>query len=836
MIGKIIGGFFKFIGWTILIVIMSISFASILLFWKFRPAIKENIRIARADVSDSTYESFLTTETSYVFGDNNRVLAKINVGQDAEYLLYENIPRDVVNAFVAVEDRNFWNHNGIDLKGITRVLYNYVKSDGGEAHGASTITQQVTRRTFLNFDATIERKIREIFYSFEVERRYSKEEIMEFYVNDIYYANQCYGISSAAKFYFNKPISELSLSQVAYLCAIPNSPAYYNPIKNKDNAIPRRNKILSDMFECNYITMEEYQNALNEEIVLDLEGSNIEFSNYQTTYATKCAVEYFMKLNDFYFRSNFRNEDDYKNYLMLYSKAYEKAYKQISSGGYKIYTSLNDEAQNTLQKAIDDELAFNKDITEEGLYDLQSAATLIDNSTHKVIAIVGGRTQNNLEEIIDIEENNNVEENKIEEIENNTDDIEDAENADQTKDKDTTKNNDNENIYSLNRAFQSFRQPGSSIKPLVVYTPALERGFTPDYSIIYDISTTAANAKDADIEKLTGKPYIFRKAVEQSKNGCAYYVYYRIGPKTGLEYIQNMGFKKIVPDDYYMPSGLGGLTYGVTTEEMASAYSTLANSGKYVKPTCIVSILNKDGEEIFEDYEEKEIYTESAANAMIDVLKGVITDGTARHSVKWEYDIDVAGKTGTTNEQKDGWFCGCSPYYTLAIWVGNDKPKTVENLQGGTYPAKIWSNAMNVIHKDLAEAHFNDYDLKELLKNNEDFIAIMPDRDGEEILSGTYTVNDYRFDRFTGKEATKYIEMLEGIVVIADNNDVSRGQMYFENANALINTITDVNYKQELSNRLYAASTNYMNLVNIYQTMLNNALNATLLQQMQQPQ
>ena len=777
MFKNIIKSFFSFLGWFFLTLLLIGTTASIVIFIKIRPIIKENIEAAYTAIQDSEYEDFLTNETTYIFNDNNKILKKLTLDQDSEYLEYKDIPRDVVNAFVAVEDRNFWNHDGIDLRGIVRVIFRYAQTDGNEKHGASTITQQITRRTFLNFDVTMERKIKEIFYSMELEKKYTKEEIMEFYVNDIYYANQCYGISSASKFYFNKNVKDLSLSQIAYICAIPNSPTYYDPVKDYKKALPRRDKILNDMYECGYISEKELNEALDEVIKLDLSGNVVEFSNYQTTYAIKCATEYFMKLDEFKFRYKFDDEADFKTYQEEYQEAYTKAYNKMASGGYKIYTSLNDEKQEILQNAIDNNLAFNKEVSDDGIYTLQSAGTLIDNTTRKVVAIVGGRTQ---------------------EVDEETENTE-------------------ENVYSLNRAFQSFRQPGSSIKPLVVYTPGLEKGFTPD-SVIYSISVSAANQKGTDIASLLGSPWTYRRAVEKSNNGAAYYVYFRVGPRNGIEHIQNMHFKKILPDDYFMASGLGGLTYGVSTEEMASGYSTLVNDGKFKEATCITSIINSKGTEIYEEDEEVEVYKKAAANAMTDILKGVITNGTARGNVSWKYNIDVGGKTGTTNESKDGWFCGISPYYTLSVWVGKDDPTPVAGLQGGSYPTKIWSDVMNQIHVDLPEKRFNEYNKKDLLSDSDTYYSYMPGKDDSEIISGSYTVGDYRTDQVTAKEADQFISLLASISVINSEEEVKTGQGYYNSALAIINTIKSNSLREEMTLKLNQTNTQFANVATVFYT------------------
>lgn len=804
MLKRIIFGFLRlitnFIGYIVFTVILLMGMVIIFLFNEVRPFIVDNIKEARETIQASSKEDFLPNETTFIFTDEGRPIKKLTLDQDSEYLEYEKIPQDVIDAFVAIEDRNFWNHKGIDLKGITRVLLEYGQTDGEEKHGASTITQQVTRRAFLTTDKTMERKIKEIFYAFEMEKKYSKEEIMEFYVNDIYYANQCYGIAAASKFYFNKDVNDLTLSETAYLCAIPNIPSYYDPVKNPENAIPRKNKILNDMLECDLITKDEYRIAYNSNINLDYSANHIEISDYQTTYAIKCATEYFMKLDGFEFRYEYEDSEDFNEYNRLYNEAYEIAYKKLCSQGYRVYTSLNDDVQNFMQEALDKQMAWNTEINDKGVYELQAAATLIDNSTGKVIAIVGGRSQDKEE----LEEA--LEEEKV------------TENSEENNEETEVMKDDSETLYSLNRAYQSFRQPGSSIKPLIVYTPGMELMFTPK-STIFSISVTAVNKKGTDISKLTGPAYSYRDAVVTSNNGAADYVYYRVGPRNGLQYLQNMGFHKIVPEDYTMSSGLGGFTYGVSTEEMAGAYCALANGGIHRNPTCIVSIIDRNGNEIYVDEEEKQVYGKDASYAMCDIIKGVITRGTARRSVKWDKKIDIGGKTGTTNDYKDGWFAGNTPYYSLAVWAGYDSPRTVSGLQGGTYPTRIWSDVMNYIHEDLEEAHYEEYDIREMLKYSAKASEFLPDIDPDEELSPGYTVADYRVDRIIGSEAERLIPLIAKLNVITSESDISRGQNYYYAAANSINQISSSKYRGELWGRLNPVYHEYQAAVELYRIL-----------------
>lgn len=623
------------------------------------------MREAKDLVDSSTPDTFRLAQTSYIYSDDGTQLAALAESEDATYLSYEDIPADVVNAFVSVEDRTFWNNSGVDYKGILRVCVNYVKTKGQVAEGASTITQQLARGTFLSNEKTISRKIKEIFIARQLTKKYTKEQIMEFYCNSCCFANGIYGVEDASQKYFGRSVSDLSLSETAYICAIPNRPEYYNPLKNSENAISRRNKILQDMYECDYITKDAGDAALAENItVAEVSDEEDTFYNYEATYAINCAIRYLMKQDGFEFKSHFEDDADYDTYNAYYDEMYKQAKHKLYTGGYKVTTTMNLKAQKNLQKIFDKELAFNTKVDEStGIYQFQGAMTVIDNETGKVVAMIGGRSQDELQQ-----------------------------------------------TYSLNRGFQSFKQPGSSIKPLVIYTPALEEGYDAN-STLTEIDVKAAKKSTSEkISKMSGKKMSLRYAVEDSKNGCAYSLYNIITPKVGLSYIENMNFSKIVQQDYTLSSGLGGLHHGTNTVEMANAYSTLENHGEYRQADCISSILDASGNEIYEEPESKTVYTRSASDQMTDILEGVLNSsaGTAK-GLKWSSasDVAAAAKTGTTNDNNVTWFCGYTPYYTISVWVGYDYPKSVKGLWGNTYPAYIWKEAMLYMIDGKDEADFD---------------------------------------------------------------------------------------------------------------------------------
>lgn len=715
---------------TLLIFLVSLLLLCLLLagilFFKCYPIYQEYQDMAVSVVRESNLETFRLQETSFIYDKNENVIAKLNGDEDSSYLTYEQIPKEAIQAFIAIEDRTFWENSGIDLKGIFRVGINFLKTKGDELHGASTITQQLARNRFLTREVSLERKGKEMLIALELTKKYSKKQIMEFYVNDISFANTYYGLQAAARGYFGVDASELSLSQIAYLCAIPNSPTYYNPYKNPDNAIQRRNKILSDMKELGFITNYQYRDAVAEKITV--QRQRVPLHNYETTYAIDCAVRYLMRRDGFEFCYGFRSREEYEEYHRLYEEVYRQERDALYTGGYNLYTSLDPEKQEQVQSALDGVLEFDGGQAENGIYQLQGAATVIDNESGKVVAIVGGRSQ------------------------------------------ETT-------TYTLNRAFQSPRQPGSSIKPLLVYTPALENGYQST-TLVKNISVSAAKEKGAVVKNLSGDLLPLRSAVEYSKNGAAWSVYDDVTPELGMAYLTQMRFSSIQPDDYYMAASLGGFSTGATTEEMAGAYAALAFEGVYREPTCIVKLVNNEGRDIFEEYPEVRVYQKNSAVLMTDILRGVVTRGTAA-SMYWSSPVDAAGKTGTTNQSKDGWFCGMTPYYTLSVWVGYDQPRQLSSLYGSTYPASIWKKAMERLVEGKEERHFAEPETDSGMGDGSEYLQ---GQRGETLIQEDYTVSDYRKDHVKADAAKILLDSRSG-------QNAGRRQKLYQEAMDLIQEI-----------------------------------------------
>lgn len=727
---------------------------------KYKSILEGYYQEASEIVASSGIEDFKISESSIIYDSKGKEIANLHVNSDLVYLDYDDIPEDVIDAFIAVEDRTFWTNKGIDLKGITRILVDFVQSKGEEKHGASTITQQLARNVYLTHEVSMERKIKEMFISLELTKKYSKEDIMEYYVNNICFANGIYGIGGASRAYFNKEVNELSLSQLVYLCAIPNRPEYYDPYDNPENAIKRRDKILHNMLEVGFISDKEYTKATSEEI--KIKKPKYAFNNYQTTYATDCAVRYLMKLDGFKFKYSFKSMEEYKKYKESYDEEYQIEKHNLYTKGYRIYTSLNTKLTKKLQKVVDNQLAFNTEKDKNTkMYALQGALTCVDNKTRKVVAVIGGRSQKN-------------------------------------------KNS----IYGLNRAYQSPRQPGSSFKPLAVYTPILEEGYNAD-SIVQNIDVSVAKQTGVNAQTLRGESMTLRSAVENSRNGVAWQLFDRLTPKKGLSYINKMKFASVCPSDYYNSASLGGLTYGVTTVEMAGAYSTLANHGKFVEPTCLTSILDKEGNELYKKSKSTKVYTSKASDDMIDILKGVLTRGTAR-SLYWSSssNTEAFAKTGTTNDSKDGWLCGATPYYSIAVWVGYDSPKTLSNLYGGTYPANIWKEAMLTAINGKKDAVFvRDNDDKSYTTSQttpKGYYSYLAGRSDSEVLSSGYTVADYRKDRVIGESVYEVIDEINNLDMSKSGSSDKLEELYKKGL-GIIDTIYSIKYTAEMKGYLNTA-------------------------------
>lgn len=607
-------------------------------------------------------DTFRQTETSIIYDINGNEISTLSGIKELYYVESDEIPSILKQMFVQIEDKEFYEHKGVDYSAILRAALANI-THARIKQGASTITQQLAKNMFLTQDVTWNRKITEMFVAKELEKRFSKDQILEYYINNIYFANGFYGIEAAAEGYFGKRVEELTLSQLAFLAGIPKSPNRYDPFNNFEATIERRDSVLRQMYAAGLISSLEYYAAVEEKIVLST-LKDVRYNSVET-YVFYCAARALMEKDGFVFRTEFVDEEDEESYKEIYNSYYSEYQKSLFTGGYRIYTSIDMEKQELLQNILDLELKDHEETNDEGIFDMQGAAVCIDNETGLVTAIVGGRTQDY-------------------------------------------------DGYMFNRAYQGYRQPGSSIKPLLVYAPYLMLGHTPD-EIVDDSFMLGGPKNSMDVYRGL---ITLTEGLGYSSNVVAWKLMEEMTPMHAIQYLHRLKFAKVGVDNNHQAISVGGFTYGVTPVEMASGYAALENDGVYRKPTCVSRITNSKGENIVDNPGEGyEVYTPLSSKMVTKMMEWGVNNAILKNA-KIDNAI-VAAKSGTTNNNKDGWLAGYSKYYTTVVWVGCDMPKTVEGLGGGTYPLNIWKKYMNIIHEGLELKEFPDY-ADEINEENKD--------------------------------------------------------------------------------------------------------------------
>lgn len=614
---------------------------------------------AREEVFDKlvhlSKDDFIMKEDTVVYDANGKKVGSVNAGS-YKYVSINDISPYIYDGYIAVEDKRFRTHGGVDLVATMRAGVSMLKHNMEITQGGSTITQQVIKNNLLTQNKSYTRKIAEILLAPTIESKFTKAQIMEFYCNSNYYGNKCYGVGAASRYYFGKKCADLEPQEAAMLIGLSNSPASYNPVLHPQAALKKRNRVLKTMCNDGVITPKEYKAAVKKKLnikQLTEEGSSNE--TYVISYAIHCSAISLMEKEDFKFKYVFDSKEDYQKYNKTYSKAYNEKIESIRSGGYKIYTSINMKKQKKLQKSVDEGLAFNKEKdNDSGKYALQGAAVCVNNETGYVEAVVGGRGKND----------------------------------------------------QYNRAYLAARQSGSAIKPLIDYTPGFESGMYSPSTIVNDNKFTngPSNAGGA----YYGSVHI-REAVARSLNTVAWQVLDNISVKYGLSFLDKLHFHNIsYIDNDNMALSLGGFTEGVRVVDMAKGFSTLANNGSFSDRTCVKKIEHVSDGVVYKNNNEKtQVYSEDAAWMMTDVLKGVFNEsyGTGR-KLKLENGQICAGKTGTTNSSKDVWFCGYTKYYTTVVWAGYDTPRAMPGASGASIPGVIWKDYMDKIHEKLKPQDF----------------------------------------------------------------------------------------------------------------------------------
>ena len=665
---------------------------------------------------------------TYIYNQEGKRIQKLTLPEaNRDLVSLDRIPLNLQHAVVAIEDERFYEHKGIDPKGILRAFLIGLRSGGHFSEGASTITQQLLKNSVFtdwmnesSFSDRLKRKIQEQYLALQLEKIMSKEQILEDYLNTINLGAGCYGVQAAAYRYFGKDVSELTLSECTVIAGISQNPTAYNPILYPEKNANRRRDVLDKMLEQEYISQSEYDAAMEDDVYSRIH------SNEENTDSTSSIYTFYQDALIDQVMEDLMNEKGY---------TYKQAYKAVYTGGLRIFSAQDDAIQQICDEEFENPSNFpsgtevgidyalslespDGEITNYGNDDLrsfvrrtsdpdfdlmytgteearasaesfkqsvlksddkilgerititpqpQASVVIIDQSTGYVKAIVGGRGEK-------------------------------------------------EASLTLNRATYTKRQPGSTFKIITAYAPAIDacgKTLASTYEneeYFYEDGTKVSNW---DLNNYTG-PTTIREAIVRSVNVVAVKCITEITPRLGYEYAKAMGITSLyesydtgreILTDIIQPLALGGITEGVTNLELCGAYASIANLGQYIKPRFYTQVLDQYGNVVLDNSVPASSTAMKASTAYLltDAMKDVISDpqGTANGYISLGY-MPVAGKTGTTSSYKDIWFAGFSPYYTCCVWGGYDNNDSLPDSGiYHTYNKVLWNSIMNRIHQDL---------------------------------------------------------------------------------------------------------------------------------------
>jgi len=581
----------------------------------------------------------------------------------------EDIPEYLKKATIAIEDRRFETHKGVDWRGVVRAVVSTVTGDG--VQGASTITQQLIKNITGNNENTVKRKITEIYRALALEEEgYSKDEILTIYLNTIYLGNQCYGVKTASEMYFGKDVSELSLAESACLISITNNPSMYDPLRAdwcREENRNRQLKVLGDMLELEMIDQATYDAAVAEEVVFTDGWTNLG-NQVEVKDSKKDEDDVVSTANNSYYTDAviddvaealvelYGLQDDPADADGYVRTAFEKAVAMVYGKGLKIYTAQNIEYQEICEEVFENTSLA--DYTDSKGKPLQAAITVIDPYTGDVVALVGGTGAKEYDR-------------------------------------------------SWNWA-TSVRQCGSAIKPISTYAPALDNGTITAASIIddYPIHLVGYGAYPKNSYGTFDGLSTIQEGIKWSSNCMAVQVNRLYGTTASYNFmVENLGFTTLNGTDSQQVGNmaLGGLDEGTTTEEMAAAFAAFVNDGIYTKPRTFLKVEDSNGEVIIDNASESNVaMKETTAYLMRKMLTTVVSSGTGT-----EADfagMPVAGKTGTTDANRDRYFVGFTPYYSAAVWCGYKSNEEIDI--SGNPSARLWRSAMKKIHEDLKRKEF----------------------------------------------------------------------------------------------------------------------------------
>ena len=604
----------------------------------------------KAYIFKTLAKEMFNNSTSTVFDSNKNVIAEIGSERNRDNIKLSEMPNNLKNAYIAIEDQRFYKHHGVDIKRTGAAILSYVIRRGSSSFGGSTITQQLVKNLTGDDSNTISRKVKEWFYACVLDCSFSKDDILEAYLNIIYTGPNIYGVKEAALYYFNRDVKDLNLAECAFLAGINNSPNSYNPFSDTDKSekISKRTKtVLSKMKELGYISENEYNEAVSQvDNGLKFSKGNLQNNSSVYSYHTDGLINEI--ISDFSNQKHI-SQDFATNYFYL--------------SGSSIYSTQNSD----IQKVVENECKNKKYVLKSSKNDdyAQAAVVIMDQSNGYVIACSGGL-------------------------------------GEKTKSR------------GFNRATQMKRQTGSSMKPVAVLAPAIEKKLVTNVTVFADEPTTFTDYNGEAYSPIDYDNYkgsiTLRQAVESSQNIPFVKLMEQLTPQVSIRYLKKMGITTLNDKDVNLALALGGLDQGISPLEFAGAYSSIANDGIYIEPTFYTKINSHSNETVLISKQKKRrVISKDAAFILKQLLTEPVTGSAGTATYCSISGMDVAAKTGTTNENYDRWLCGFTPYYTAVCWYGFDMNESI-NFNGKNPAGIIWSSVMKNIHSGLPSKKFEKTD------------------------------------------------------------------------------------------------------------------------------
>jgi penicillin-binding protein 1A len=639
-VGGTVGTVFKVIGTILLIIILSMLLFACIFAYYVKTTLTPSINLSLSQFALNQSSSILYEDKSGTWQN----LVTLSGSEKRVWVDYDKIPKNMEHAVVAIEDKRFYKHQGVDWFRTSHAFVNMFLGMNNN-FGGSTITQQLIKNLTKQNDITVQRKLLEIFQALELEKKYTKEEIIEWYLNVVYFGESSYGVQAAAQTYFGKDVEDLDLAECAAIAGITNLPTYYDPFYSVENNKKRQETILYQMYDQGYITKDEYDAAKSEKLKF-VHGENEEYSQQTYTYYEETVVT------------------DVINDLVEKQGITESAAIQlVYNGGYKIYSCFDPAVQAKVDAVYTDLDQLPKAYSNRTGQQLESAIVIMDPTDGSIVALSGGTGKK-------------------------------------------TKN------FVLNRATGTKRPPGSSIKPIAVYGPAVEYGLITPSTLILDAPASIVHLSGTSwYPKNSGggtsdAVITIAEGLRRSLNTVSAQILDKLTPQASYEFLINkLGVKSLTEADCnYAPLALGQLTNGITVREMAAAYCALDNDGTFTYSRTYTKVTDAQGNIVLDNQPSTiQAFSSNTAHTMTYMLQNAAQYGTGSEAYLGD-TMPVAGKTGTTTADRDRWFCGYTPYYVAAVWTGYDTPASMGF--SGNPAAQIWKKVMSSVSEGMTYKSF----------------------------------------------------------------------------------------------------------------------------------